>query len=249
MNTDIRLRFGFLDHPKTVKLKRRHGADAVLCLIRVWQYVAQNKPTGDLSGMDAEDIDIACGAHTFSMHEAMLEVGFLDRVEGGFSVHDWHEEQAWASKAPERKASAKRAAEARWEKKQQVKAQPMLSACAEHAESNAPILSSPILSLPENQPTTPPEKEVVSDSLSFDEVRNLYRDVFRDLLPSTTVCQQLGWISETFDRQTILDAFTGASSVKAKSINYIIKPLREKLERKAADDAMWAEMEKLEVAN
>jgi hypothetical protein len=96
-----------------------------------------------------------------------------------------------------------------------------------------------------NEITTPP-KEVV-DCFSFDEVRNLYRDVFRDLLPSVTVCQQLGWIAETFDKQTIIDAFTGASSVKAKSLNYILKPLRDKIERKDADDAMWAEMEKREV--
>ena len=155
MNTDIRLKIGFLDNTKVVKLQRRHGDGAVLGLIRFWSYVAENKPTGILDGLDSEDIDIACGQHTFSMHDALLDLGFLHQSENGYTVHDWEENQPWAFNAADRSKIARDAARARWDKKKPVVKQPVKSnaqrmpnACTADASSNAPILSSPILTLP-----------------------------------------------------------------------------------------------------
>ena len=85
-------------------------------------------------------------------------------------------------------------------------------------------------------------KAGVKERISFDEVRDLYRDVYRDPLPSVTICHQLEWIAENFDRQTVIDAFAGASSVKARTITYITKPLRNKLEMAEADEKMWRDM-------
>mgnify|MGYP000243346383 CR=1 FL=1 len=59
MNRDIRLSVGFFDHPKIIKLERQLGYEGVIALIRLWLWVAQNRPSGLLSGMDDEDIAIA----------------------------------------------------------------------------------------------------------------------------------------------------------------------------------------------
>lgn len=152
---DIRLQTGFLDNPKVLKLKRRHGAEAILSLIKFWFYVAENKPTGKLTNVDQEDIDIVCGEHAFSMHDAMLELGFLHKTANGYKVHDWEKNQPWLCSAPKRKENAVNAAKARWnkkkpEQKQKVKrsAACMLAAYDEHPESNAPYLTLPNQTLP-----------------------------------------------------------------------------------------------------
>ena len=59
MNTDIRIDGEFLDHPKTQKLIRRLGLEGLFSLQALWIWCAKNRPDGDLSGMDDEDIAIA----------------------------------------------------------------------------------------------------------------------------------------------------------------------------------------------
>lgn len=59
MNIDIRLSVGFFDHPKIIKLERQLGLEGVTALLRLWLWAAQNRPSGMLSGMDGEDIEIA----------------------------------------------------------------------------------------------------------------------------------------------------------------------------------------------
>ena len=49
MNNDIRLSVEFFDHPKTVKLQRRLGVGAVICLQRLWIWTAQNRSNGVFS--------------------------------------------------------------------------------------------------------------------------------------------------------------------------------------------------------
>ncbi|KJU86979.1 hypothetical protein MBAV_000824, partial [Candidatus Magnetobacterium bavaricum] len=55
MIADIRINVSFFKHPKTVKLQRRLGAEAVLSLQQLWI----NKSDGALTDMDYEDIAIA----------------------------------------------------------------------------------------------------------------------------------------------------------------------------------------------
>ncbi len=152
---DIRLMTSFLDNIKVVKLKRRHGAESVLSLLRFWFYVADNKPSGILNGIEKEDIDIICGELSFSMHDAMVDLGFLDKTKKGYRVHGWEENQPWVVSAPKRKQNAIQAANKRWnavkeKRKQQLKpnAPSMHSVYDEHAQSNAPYLTLPNLTLP-----------------------------------------------------------------------------------------------------
>jgi hypothetical protein len=44
--TDIRLSVDFFDHPKTVKLERRHGLPGLKALLVLWKWAAKNRTSG-----------------------------------------------------------------------------------------------------------------------------------------------------------------------------------------------------------
>lgn len=160
MNSDFRVSVGFLRHIKTVKLKRRLGADGVLGLMALWGYAAEHKPTGDFGRCTEEDLEIIARweGEPLSLVNTLLELGFVEREGDVFRIHDWHEHNAWAAYAPERTERAKRAAEARWTggRKQPCDAPSMLDACAVHAECNAPS--------PSPSPSPKPKKTFSPDS-------------------------------------------------------------------------------------
>lgn len=149
MARDFRLQPGFFTHPKTVKLQRKLGSDGVLCLLRLWGHAAENRPTGDLSGMDDTDIAIASawqGPSDPTFVACLVEIRWLDGKNRNYQIHDWKHWQAWLSHAPEREASARHAASMRW-------------ACGGHARGNAP---SPIPTpdpSPDPSPTPTPRAE------------------------------------------------------------------------------------------
>lgn len=104
MNSDIRLSVGFFDHPKTIKLERQLGLEGVVALMRLWLWAAQNRPSGVLSGMDEDDIEIAArwnGAQG-AFNAVATAVRFLNRVDGVYQIHDWQEHNAWQSDAENR---------------------------------------------------------------------------------------------------------------------------------------------------
>ena len=157
MNIDIRLSLGFFDHPKTMKLAKRCGMEAVICLQRLWMWAAEQRPSGVLTGMDDEDIELAAKwqGEEGKFTRTLIDLHWLDEEEGQFILHGWDEHQAYASKSEERHSSAKKAAEIRWEKKRIMQgqcgsdAEAMRGACDAqcgndatscdaHANSNAP---------------------------------------------------------------------------------------------------------------
>ncbi|HEC15736.1 MAG TPA: hypothetical protein ENI99_04055 [Sedimenticola sp.] len=157
MNSDIRVSTTFPNHPKVVKLQRRLGPQGPLSLIYLWLFVAQNKPDGRLSGMDAEDIEIAAkwDGKDGEFVSALVSLRFIEKEGNVFILHGWEEHNAYASAAKMRKEKAKKAAEARWRKR--------LGECSEHAEalpqasaSTAPT-PSPTPSPKEHTPHNPPE--------------------------------------------------------------------------------------------
>jgi hypothetical protein len=170
MNTDIRLSVDFPTHPKTKKLKRRLGAEGVLALVALFIYAAQRRPDGNLSGMSNEDIALAADwdGEPDEFVAALVDVKFIDLVDGAMVIHDYSENQPWVSKSLERSTKAKAAADKRWETQrkaiegtQQLESDAlnMLAALPEHESSNAPFLSSPSLT---NTPL-PPKGDAVSD--------------------------------------------------------------------------------------
>lgn len=139
MNSDIRISVGFLDHPKTIKLRRRVGNDAVLCLMRLWFYAAQYKPSGHFNGMTDEDLEIAanwsgeCGEFV----RAACDVGFIDRDGASYVLHDWDIHNSWAFHAEERSKAAKEKASKRWAKKSNTESNAVSNADS-NANGNAP---------------------------------------------------------------------------------------------------------------
>ena len=104
MNRDIRLSVGFFDHPKIIKLERQLGYEGVIALIRLWLWVAQNRPSGLLSGMDDEDIAIAArwNGEVTAFKDVITRLRLLD-VEGDTClIHDWQEHNTWQSEAENR---------------------------------------------------------------------------------------------------------------------------------------------------
>ena len=59
MADDIRFSVNFWQHPKTIKLTRKGGLEAVRSLQILWCFCAQERTDGILSGMDVDDIEIA----------------------------------------------------------------------------------------------------------------------------------------------------------------------------------------------
>ncbi len=116
MPDDCRVKRSFSNHPKRVKLQRRLGRDAVLALVELWTFAAESRPTGDLTGLTAEDMAIAAGYEGDAERwiDELVDVGFLDRDELGLRIHDWADHNHFAFTSPERSERSRKAARARW---------------------------------------------------------------------------------------------------------------------------------------
>lgn len=104
MNSDIRLSVGFFDHPKIIKLERQLGLEGVTALLRLWLWAAQNRPSGILSGMDGEDIEIAARWKGVQgeFNGVVTRLKLLDTVGEICQIHDWQEHNTWQSDAENR---------------------------------------------------------------------------------------------------------------------------------------------------
>ena len=104
MNTDFRLSIDFWQHPKTKKLARRAGLEGVRSLQILWAWAACNRPSGSLTGMDSEDIELAAdwNGDAGAFVKALDELHWLDRTENGYALHDWQEHNPWAADAEAR---------------------------------------------------------------------------------------------------------------------------------------------------
>lgn len=109
MTNDARFSVGFPTHPKTKKLRTRLGEAGCWGLACLILWAAQNRSDGDLSGMDAEDIELAADWRGESglLVKTLQSLRFLDGEEGSFGLHDWTEHNPWASGAEMRSAKAR----------------------------------------------------------------------------------------------------------------------------------------------
>ncbi len=119
MKLDIRLDMGFLGNLKTRKLIRALGNDGVVCLFRLWCYVAEKHPKGVLNGIDKDDLEEIAGwtgeRGAFASYATRMR--WVDEsAEGVLSVHDWPEHQPYVFHSDKRSQAASVASAARWEK-------------------------------------------------------------------------------------------------------------------------------------
>lgn len=135
---DIRVNASFKGHRKRKRLKALLGDDATDYILDLWISTAQNHPNGLLERMDELDISLEAGwdKDPSTFVDALLQCQLLDKVEGGYALHDWAEHQPWVVHAPDRTAKARKAAEVRWG--QPKHATSMLRASIENAQGNAP---------------------------------------------------------------------------------------------------------------
>lgn len=112
-NTDARLSTTLPNHPKTLKMKRRLGAAGPLGIIYLILHAAAEKPDGDLTSMDDEEIELAAqwDGEPGAFIAAAVQVKFLEAAPGGgYVLHDWADHQPWAAGADDRADNAKWAA-------------------------------------------------------------------------------------------------------------------------------------------
>lgn len=109
MNTDARLSVGLPGHPKTKKLVRRLGAGAGWSLVCLILWARANRPDGDLTGMSAEDIELAAdwAGENDALVRELVSVRFLDGVDGEYRLHDWADHQPWSAGSDMRSLKAK----------------------------------------------------------------------------------------------------------------------------------------------
>ena len=104
MNTDFRIHVDFFSHFKTIKLERQLGAEGVLSLIRLWAWVAKNRPDGILTGMSEEDIEIAArwNGEQRAFNGVITTLNFVNLVDGVYQIHDWKDHNEWQAQASQR---------------------------------------------------------------------------------------------------------------------------------------------------
>lgn len=110
MTTDIRISVEFWDHPKTIKLQSRLGLEAVKNLQILWMWAAKNRPDGELSRMDNEDIEIAArwSGESGLFIQSLVDLNFLEVSERNtFTIHDWRCHNPWAAEAATRSDKAR----------------------------------------------------------------------------------------------------------------------------------------------
>lgn len=119
MSSDIRIATSFKNHRKRNRLKRILGPGATDYLLDLWITVAEQRPMGVLEDWDEFDIADAAGwtGNAQEFVNALLEVKWLDKLNGWYSIHRWKEHQSWVCGAPDRHETAMRASKARWDKR------------------------------------------------------------------------------------------------------------------------------------
>lgn len=117
MGYDIRLDTDFFDHRKTVKLRRKLGDSGIVCLLKLWIEARRYEPDGilDMSEEDIEERMDWNGAPGLFVNTLCAEqTRFLDRIEGGFKLHNWDKRQPWSANAVERSEICRQNAMKRW---------------------------------------------------------------------------------------------------------------------------------------
>lgn len=113
---DIRVLCSLPDHPKTKKLIRRLGPGGAWFLVKLFLWARENRPDGELSGMTAEDIELAVdwGGEIDALVNALVEVRFLDLEDGEYRIHDWVDHNPWSAGAKDRSSAARSNASKKW---------------------------------------------------------------------------------------------------------------------------------------
>ncbi len=124
MIDDIRVSTKFKGNRKRTRLSKKLGCEATGFLIDLWITIAQDRPTGELTGWDAQDISLSAGwtGEPQLFLDALLDAKLIDEKNGTYYAHDWAEHQPWIAGTTDRREIARKAGVAssikRWGNKQ-----------------------------------------------------------------------------------------------------------------------------------
>lgn len=138
MTDDVRISVTLRNHRKTRRLRKRLGADACWSLVCLFLFAGEQRWTGELHGMSAEDIEDEADwdGKPGEFVDTLVELRFLDIVDGIYVIHDWEQHNPFAATKGQRIEKGRKAAEARWSKAREH-APSMPGASHEHAPGNA----------------------------------------------------------------------------------------------------------------
>lgn len=110
LGSDIRIKGSFFSHYKTLKLAKLATWEAPIRLQQLWFFASDNRPDGNLTGMDDDDIALASGwmHETRTFVEALLSCGWLDGEPGARHLHDYIEHQPWVQERARKVADGSR---------------------------------------------------------------------------------------------------------------------------------------------
>lgn len=122
MNTDIRISTGLLTNMKVKRLIRRKGHTGFYNMISLWIYAGIHRPEGVFFEMDEDDLMDAADTNDENFIPLLTELKLLDFDGLHHKIHDWNKHNHWALGAEKRSETARKAAEARWNKNQKFEA-------------------------------------------------------------------------------------------------------------------------------
>lgn len=137
----LNLDLDYFDHPKTQRLIAILGPGSEILPLRLWVYVAKFHPKeGGFPNYSEDEIEgiAKWGGMRQAMLQAFLRVGFLEKRDETYYVHDWDEHAGHILVYKDR---AKIMAQARWEKarvQDKAKTRDAHSNAQSNASRNAP---------------------------------------------------------------------------------------------------------------
>ncbi len=112
MNHDFRITVGFFFHPKTIRLQKKLGDSGILALIRLWEHTAAHRWSGVLMEYTPRMIGdvVQWAGDPRDLVDALVHIGFLDEVDGGYLVHGWPEHNTYCTEVEQRIEAVEKAA-------------------------------------------------------------------------------------------------------------------------------------------
>lgn len=153
---DIRILTSITTHPKWLRLHTRLGNDGRIGLVHLWLWARQHRPSGDLSGFTVQEIEAGAGwaGEPGALFKALLEIAWIDQLNGSTRLHGWEDSQRWAINQERRSAIARANAEKRWDRMRGVPPEPRNTprdaigtpngSPNRNPDSNAPLPSPPL---------------------------------------------------------------------------------------------------------
>ncbi len=113
---DIRISTALPHHPKMKRLEQKLGAAGFSAFVKLLCWVGDNRPDGNLRGLNDEDLELAVNwIGSKSLVKVLVDVGFIDGKVKRRLIHDWTTHQPYVATRPQRIEKARAAAIARWE--------------------------------------------------------------------------------------------------------------------------------------